>query len=333
MKNGSSQGTAAAVVKIPRGRSVLLSIVGAAIVIAFVYYLYANADHYLGLLKLSVPGLLALLVLDVPGPVLNGLQNTLLYRSLGTPRFSYRDGILIAAASTLANQLPIPGGIVSKAFYLKQKHNLPYSLFLTSTVAFFLCFVSLQGWIGIATLAYLRYIRHVFVSPVLWVGFALMGMCLLVLWIPVDRLRLPGSLRQRLQAAIEGWMIITRDPAMVIKSLVLQVIFVVILALRYKLALGMVSQHVTFSQALLMSNASVLTQLVSLAPGGLGIREAIVGGIASIFGFDMAVSVAAVGLDRLVVTLVIFVIGGLSIIVLGREISAISSEQVDRAPE
>lgn len=308
-------------------RSIITSVIGVAVVLFFVYYLYANANRYVGLLNLSIPAIVALLLLDIPFPVLNGMQNTLLYRSLGTPDFSYRDGILIAAASTLANQLPLPGGILSKGFYLKQKHNLPYSTFATSTVALFVCFVFLEGFIGLVTLAYLRFIRAMALSPVLWIGFAAMAGCILILWLPLDRLRLPGSLQDRIRLALDGWMILSRDPAMVMKSLGLQVIFVLLLALRYRLALSMLSQPVSFSLALLMANASVLTQLVSLAPGGLGVREAIVSAVAVTFGLDVAVTVAAVSLDRLIATIMIFLVGGMSAVLLGREITDLKSRQ------
>ena len=83
----------------------------------------------------------------------------------------------------------------------------------------------------------------------------------------------------------------------------------------------MLSQNVTFGDVMLFSAASILTQLVSIAPGGLGVREAIVGAVASALGFDMGMSLVAVGLDRLISTLAILLIGGLSAIILGKQIS------------
>jgi uncharacterized protein (TIRG00374 family) len=53
----------------------------------------------------------------------------------------------------------------------------------------------------------------------------------------------------------------------------------------------------------------VLTQLVAITPGGLGVREGIVAIVASVYGIEMGVSVLAVGIDRLVATSVILVLG------------------------
>ncbi len=314
-------------------RSALLALLGIGILLAFAYYLYANADHYIRLIRLSSPALLTMFLLNLLFPIMNGMQNTYLYRVLGNPNFSHRDGILIAATSTMANQLPIPGGIVSKGLYLKHKYDLSYTLFLGSTVALFAGFLAEDGLIGILTLAYLAIFQKTSVSALLWIGFGLMTACVVVLLFPVDRIALPKGLHARLKSAMDGWMVLSRNPIMLLQLLALQLVSVVLLAFRYQLAFGMLSQHVNLAQVLLMSNASILTQLVSVAPGGLGVREAIVGSVASVLGFDTAVSVAAVGLDRLVATLVILAAGGISTVILGRQITAPRIEPSDNPSE
>jgi uncharacterized protein (TIRG00374 family) len=104
--------------------------------------------------------------------------------------------------------------------------------------------------------------------------------------------------------------------------ILLQITMVFFLSLRYLVAFRMVSQNVSLGQTLLFASATVLTQLVSIAPGGLGVREAIVAAVASIIGFDPVVSVVAVSLDRLVMTTIIVITGWVSSIYLGKEIQA-----------
>jgi hypothetical protein len=95
--------------------SISLGIIG-----AFVYYLYNSSDKYLELLDISKMGVLGLFLLSLMFPLLNGMQNTYLYRGLGLSGLSHWDSFLITAASTLANQLPLPGGIISRGYYLKE---------------------------------------------------------------------------------------------------------------------------------------------------------------------------------------------------------------------
>ena len=309
-----------------RFRSIILAMLSIGLVVGFIYYLYINADQYLQLLNVSASGVAMLFLLSLAFPWLNGVQNTLLYRSLGTMEFSHWDGFHLSATSSLANQLPLPGGIVSKGYYLKRKYNLSYTMYSSSTVALFVCYLSLNGLIGLAILAYWTFILQVHVSLFLWVGFILLTSLVSVFWLPLDRMVLPAGINDRFQRALEGWFHISHHPWMALKIMAVQTIMIFFLAVRYWIAFHMLSQDVNPAQVLLMSNASVLTQMVSLAPGGLGVREVIVGGVASIIGFDTAISVVAVGLDRLVSTLVKLIVGGISLVLLGDKIAEIPAK-------
>jgi uncharacterized protein (TIRG00374 family) len=80
-------------------------------------------------------------------------------------------------------------------------------------------------------------------------------------------------------------------------------------AARFWIAFHALSQEVTWAQCLLFSAATVLTRLANIVPGGLGVREGIVAGVAVILGFQVDASIAAVGLDRLIATVVIVALG------------------------
>ena len=91
-------------------------------------------------------------------------------------------------------------------------------------------------------------------------------------------------------------------------------------AARLFLAFQSLSQNVTFGETILFASSTILTQLVSIAPGGLGVREFVVASVASVLGFDMGISVVAVGLDRLVATVVIVLTGTISTYFLSKNI-------------
>jgi uncharacterized protein (TIRG00374 family) len=125
--------------------------------------------------------------------------------------------------------------------------------------------------------------------------------------------------------ALEGWTFIRREPTLLLKLLGLQAGLILLLSMRYLLAFQMLSQDITLGQALMFSTASVLTQVVSIAPGGLGVREAIVGGVALALGFDLPVGVAAAGLDRLISTPIVVLLGWISTVTLGHQVSQASA--------
>jgi uncharacterized membrane protein YbhN (UPF0104 family) len=306
-------------VKIRFIRSLVITIISLGIVSAFAYYLYTNADRYLELLQISplsvlLIGLIMLLMLFI-----NGLSNILLFRGLET-ELTYREGVYLSAAATFINQLPISGGIVAKGFYLKQKHRFPYTKFFSATLALLLCFFSVDGLIGLSILLNWLILGKA-ISSALLIGFTLMAVSALIFWIPLDRIKFPRQFNTWFSQALDGWMVISRKPKLALKLIGLQVVLTAFVALRYKIAFQMLSQEITLAEAMLFSTASILTQLVSFAPGGLGVREAIVGAVASALNFEFSVSVVAVGLDRLITTPVILIFGGISVIILSNKLT------------
>lgn len=304
-------------------RFALQLVISLGILGAFAFYLYINSDKYLELLDISNTGVFILILLSLTFPVLSAMQNTFLYRALGLAEFSYRDSYLITATSSLANQLPIPGGILSRGYYMKHKYNLSYAKYTSSTIALFFCYLAINGLIGIIVLVSWIVINKTTVPSILLIAFAMMMTCILVFWLPVEQIRVPEKMRQWTNQAVEGWTTISRNPDLLLKLIFLQIILVVLLALRYWVAFRMLSQYITMGQSLLFASASILTQLISIAPGGLGVREAIVASVATVLGFEASVSVVAIGLDRLVITFIIVITGWASTVILGRQIANI----------
>jgi len=306
-------------------RTVIYYVIIIGIVSAFSYYLYQNAEKFQKLLYFSPEKISLLFLIAMAFPVINGVQNTFIYRELGINDFSYWDGFLITWASTLANQLPVPGGIMSRGYYLKLKHNLSYTKFTSSTIAIFFCSLAISGLIGDISLAYWKISTGNSVPIILIIAFTGMLTSLLVFWIPLDKIRLTEKVTLWAHQAMEGWNLIGRNPALLIKLTISQVLLVFLVSVRYYIVFEMLSQNVTFSQTLLFASASILTQLVSIAPGGLGVREAIVSAVATLLGFDTAVSVVAVGIDRMAITVIIVLTGWFSTIILGKQITDTSS--------
>lgn len=298
-----------------RAGSIILMIVGLGAILAFVYYLHDNWDAYSKLLQISLIPVVLLLTATSLSSFLNGLITVYLFRGLGIG-LQVREGFFLSSASTLANQLPVSGGMITRALYLKHKHGLSYATFITTSLALYFCFVSANGFIGVLTLIYLDLFTQSNIPVLLMLGFIMMSCCILLFKIPIERIPEPGRLQHRLVQILEGWRILGKQPGMLGRILILQMLMMLLLAFRYWLAFQMLSQDISVAHALLFSSASVLTQLVSIAPGGLGVTEVIVAGVATLLGFDTGVSVVAVGLDRLISTSIIVLIGGISVMAL-----------------
>ena len=296
------------------------------VVFLSIYYLGANQDKYFDLLRISPIKVFYLFLIASFSLLINGIISTLLFQGLDVD-LSYKNGFFLSAASSFANQLPISGGVVARGIYLKKKYDLSYASFFGASAALFICFLSANGFVGMLILFYGMFFKSISYNPTLLLTFVLMFASLFVFFVPIDKVGISKKLKKQLSYIAEGWTLFQRNPNLMMKLIFLQMLAVLLLAIRYWLAFQMLSQPVNLSEVMLFSSASVLTQLVSIAPGGIGVREAIVGSMASLLGFDLDVGVLAVGLDHLTETFIIFLIGGISTIMLGKQISAPNDDE------
>lgn len=303
-----------------RVKSIILTFVSVAIIAAFAFYLYLNSNQYINLLQLSLDRVILIIALALVQQILNGAINVHMFRNLGAD-LSHKEGFHIVAASTLANQLPVSGGIIIRGMYLKHKFSLSYAKYFSAMFAFFFCTIAVYGLLGSFILLSWLISKGMVVAPVLYIGFVLMSSSLLIFLLPVESITVPDFLLKRIRQALDGWTLISKNARLLSRLIGLQTIIMLLLAVRYWLAFHMLSQSLSIEQAVLFSCASILTQVISFAPGGLGVREAIVGGMASALGFDISVSIVAVGLDRLVTFIPIVITGWISTIILGRDLS------------
>ncbi len=276
--------------------------------LSFVIYIGKNFDRYRQLFDFSLGVFLSLFGLVLGLALINGLINYFLYRAMGAI-LTLNESVGLAAVNTLANQLPFAGGLIAKGVYLKKQHQLAYTHFLSATMALYVCFVSASGVVALIVLAYWTLARIENVPVALFFGFASMVASAIFLYLPVGNFSLPGKLGKRLKQLSEGWRVLGQNGHLVLKMIGFQVIATLLFAARLWISFHTLSQNVSYTECLLFSSATVLTRLISIAPGGLGVREGIVAGLASVLGFDPGISAVAVGLDRLVATTVILVLG------------------------
>jgi len=278
------------------------------ILVGFIIYLYQNFEQYRQLLQLSLNSIFVLIGLSLLLLAGQGLINYFLYRALNAS-VSLNESIGLSTINALANQLPIAGGIIAKGVYLKKKHQLTYTHYLSATLALYTGFVAVNGFIGLIILLYLALSSGILPPLILIIGFSGLTASILLLWIPTNIPFLPDRWQKKLIVLMEGWQILSQNPILLVQLIGIQMTLVLVVAGRLWVSFHILSQDISFPHCILLSAATILTRLISIAPGGLGIREAIVAGVAATFGFDAGISMVAVGLERLVATLVVIILG------------------------
>ncbi len=277
------------------------------IIVAFIY-LYLNRENYLDLFDLSFLTILKLFALNIFLPVINGMINFYFFRSLEV-NLRWNESIGLASVNTFANLLPISGGIIAKGVYLKKKFQFPYSKFVSSIMALYIFFISVNGIIGVIILTSWWVSGGTNITNWLIIGYLFMVMILFLLWLPVEKIFEHTKYRNIVINFSKGWKILISTPKLLSKLIVFQILAIIIFSAKYYVTFNSFSQKISFIQCILFSSSTILTRIVSFAPGGLGVREGIVAGIASLMGFKFNVSIAALTFDRLIETFVIIILG------------------------
>ncbi len=286
----------------------LPSILSLGILLFFIIYLSRNLNRYSQLLEISPDTILLSIGLILSISLIHGLVNYSFFRAMGIV-LTINEGIGLAAVNTLANQLPLSGGLIAKGFYLKQKHRLAYTHFISATMALYVCFVAVNGTVALIVSAYLLLSTPVTVPLSLVLGFSAMALSATSLWFPINTIRLSGIIGTKLQQLAKGWNVLKKNQSVIALMVMFQTLTILLFAGRLWITFHALSQDVSYAQCILFSSATVLTRLINIVPGGIGVREGIVAGIASILGLAADVSAIAVALDRLISTPVIIVFG------------------------
>lgn len=288
-------------------------------VIVLAYYLLTKAEFYGSLLRFSLWSLLALIGL-VLGTILGlGIANYSFIRSLRVP-ISLHEAIGLSVITSFANHLPFSGGIVAKSVYLKQRYRLRYTDFLSGTVALYVLFVATDGFIALFMLAWSTIARHGMPPLILLIGFSAMAGSSLLFLIPWDLSFLPDRWNNRFSNLMHGWQLLKQRGAVLLSLIAVHIAVTVINAGRLWIAFHALSQDVSLGQSLIFSAASILTQLVTITPGGLGVREGIVAAVASFHGIAPDISIIAVAMDRLVATTIVLGLGAFYSYIIGRRL-------------
>lgn len=280
-----------------------------AVVVFFIWYIHQNIDQLKQLVEISYLSIVMFSVLLILLICIRGVSNFIYYRKLGA-LLSLNEGIGLAFMNRLANELPFFGGIIAKGAYLKKKHNISYAGFLPATMALYLCYISVSGLAGLFVLAFFFFSRKSPPSlPLLGLFFAMAVSCML-LWVPIRFPSLPMKWKRLLESLKVGWRVLADNSLLTVKILTLDILAILVHSMRLLIVFRAFSQDIGFMECVLFSSATVLTRLISITPGAIGIREGIIAIIAGVYGVDLVISAIVVGADRLLGTLVISIFGG-----------------------
>jgi len=282
-------------------RRLLVAALTLAVLAALAAYLFEQRGYIAAHYALRPDAFLAIAALVIGTLYLRGLAHRELFGRIGIAA-SASDWFRLVSVISFTNYLPLSAGVVAKAFFLKRVHALPYRSFAVGQAALLVIIMSTNGAVGLATLAV--------ASPeqllgIVGGGFALMSCA-------AGLLLLPSALMQRWFARWLRWDARTatglRHAWPFVALLQAGILLATAAMLWIGFALGVT--QVGFAACTVFAAAAMLTRLVAITPGAIGIREFLVGGLAYLTGFEMRDAVIASTVVRSVEVAVVLVLGG-----------------------
>jgi uncharacterized membrane protein YbhN (UPF0104 family) len=222
------------------------------------------------------PGLLVVLVLVAAPSTL--LLNATEYRIMASALdhdVDLRGAMRVSIAATVVNYLPIPapGGIAVRTAALARRGSTIRSA------------ISINAVMGL-----------------LWAGLAAMGAGFALLFEP-DLARRGGFIAAGGVVAVVASAVLVRQTGprwrrVFVAMTLTEAGLVLTSGLRVWLSLAAIGQPASLGASLAISCSTVVAALVGIAPAGLGLREAVAGGIAAAVNVPVAAAVAASAVDR-----------------------------------
>lgn len=289
--------------------SVLYSYVLTALFVAFFsYYFLQNKETFMLLLRVSALYIAGIVVLYVIGKFFVGMRFKIMINFFGT-KLGFNEWFgLPCIASMMNSVLPGYAGVATQAVYLKQSHKFEYSKFsgyLTSFLIFNLIVYSLLGMLFIGA----HYLLHdVFYFAAFVVFFVLFtSSAIFVALAPViSKYDLRWSL---LNKTMQGFHLFFEHKNLLIYLTFIHLVDTILTGARFFLAYKALGAPIDLLPSLALGLVASISTMASITPGGIGIREALLGVASSMLGEKAVFGVVASLLDRAIGILVAFIFG------------------------
>jgi uncharacterized membrane protein YbhN (UPF0104 family) len=285
---------------------------GALVISGFVYYLWAHRTELSAILNLSAVEVGVLVLLVFATWVLNAAQGYILYRTARV-KIGFLETFLLSSAANFGNYLPGRAGTLVRAHYLNSLYDLRYVRFGSIvTVRAVLTIIS-AGFAGLSGILWLALLGHDVSLQLTAIFLGLVLAPSLVFFWPRN-LRTSNPVSTRFGRAREdftrGFLELSASPRAGLAVIALLLLQYLTLGVRFFIAANLTSATISLPVFALLAPLAGLASFISLTPGALGLREAIMGYISFAVGASFSEGVFVGTLDRAVLLFVAAILGG-----------------------
>lgn len=283
------------------------------IVAGFFWYLWEHRTDLLKTLDASPWQMLGIVALIFGGWLAAGLQAATLYRALRLP-LRVTESVLLTAAGGFGNYMPMRAGTLVRALYLKEVHGLAFARFGGVTglrTLLTLIAAGAAGLLGIAMIALRDGGRGSLGLTLLFLVLVVAPMLLMLLPVPTWP-GASGRIRRMAHNFSGAYDTLRRQPLVGLGVVLLALAQYLLIGLRFVISGAAVGADMDLLVVMMMAPLAALMQFVSITPGGIGLREAVMGYVSMSLGYSFAEGVYIGAVDRAMLLAVTGLFGGAS---------------------
>jgi uncharacterized membrane protein YbhN (UPF0104 family) len=249
-------------------------------------YVYRHASDFGALAHLPGWLLIGLFAIAAAGVICNGLYIKFALQAFQV-ELPAREWLSLTVATSLLNYaMPLRGGMLARAVYLKARHRFGYADFLSTLSAMYLMVVFVQGLLGLAGQA-LLWRAGAQTDPI--VAILLAAATAAAALLMCVRLRLPrwrAFPLAQIVRILDGWTLLRQHRPVFLKLMLTALAFALLSLLEVRLAASAVGAPLSWAGVLVYSSGQNLAVLASLTPVALGIAELVSIYLGGTLGYD-----------------------------------------------
>lgn len=266
------------------------------IAVSWAIYICRHRAEFHLLVDFSPPALLFLLPSALALALLNSLQLRVLTCYLGL-NLPFAEWFGLHRLSLAANScLPLPGGVVLKAAYLRNYHGVPVPVFAAVSAAALVVRLEANALLALVLVTFVPAGRACTITALLMTA-AVIVIQAATRWFPDKVVRfLPPTLND----VLSEWRLLLEHPGAVGALALLNLAAAVLSSVRLWAAFLCFGISVPVPSCVLITSLAVLARLINLTPGNVGFRETVIAGLTGALGSSVNAGLHAAALERFV---------------------------------
>jgi uncharacterized protein (TIRG00374 family) len=275
----------------------------------FGIYFYQHFDEFRDLKIVNSILLIPISLLAVIFLINNGLVLKYFLKPFNI-KLKFKEWFGLSVITTMGNYLtPFRGGAVARAVYLKRIHQFPHAYFLSTLAGIYIVVFLVNSFVGVLTMIFLYHFLGVF-NILIFTIFLAIFLTLLAIIIFSPRFKeTKYPFFNKFINVLNGWHLIKSNKKMIAVIGLISVINVGIIVLMMFLEFRVFGLEIPLLSALFLSIVSTLGLFISITPGALGIKEAIIVFTATVINIPVSQALTVSILDRVVGLVIIAILG------------------------